>query len=234
MAFKKLVVPSLTDLFVNELETMILSGKLSIGDKLPPERQLAKEMDVSLAVIHGGIAKLTALGFLEVVPRQGVFVADYIRRGDMNTLKEILEYSDDMLDIEALKPVIDFRRSIERMSIRQACMKRSEEALKKLSQLAERTSHCAEPDKLPELYFSLHHEIAIASGSLYYPLLIQTFKPLYITFYQRRLSEEPPFEEPFEALCHAIEKQDTAFAEALIEQSIDGWVTFLNKATKVS
>ena len=88
MAFKRLTAPSLTDLFVTELKSMILSGELKIGDKLPPERQLAEKMNVSLAVVHGGISRLTALGFLHVMPRQGVFIADYVRDGNMNTMKE--------------------------------------------------------------------------------------------------------------------------------------------------
>ena len=44
MEFKKLNAPSLRELFVNELQNMILSGKLEIGSKLPPERELAESM----------------------------------------------------------------------------------------------------------------------------------------------------------------------------------------------
>ncbi|MFR0955433.1 MAG: winged helix-turn-helix domain-containing protein [Roseburia inulinivorans] len=58
MEFKKLNAPSLRELFVNELQNMILSGKLEIGSKLPPERELAESMKVSRAVINSGIAEL--------------------------------------------------------------------------------------------------------------------------------------------------------------------------------
>ena len=81
MAFRELVSPSLTELFVKELEGMILSGELLPGQKLPPEREMAKRMKVSLAVVNGGITRLSAKGFLRVVPRKGTFVADYIRDG---------------------------------------------------------------------------------------------------------------------------------------------------------
>ena len=52
MAFRELVSPSLTELFVKELEGMILSGELLPGQKLPPEREMAKRMKVSLAVVN--------------------------------------------------------------------------------------------------------------------------------------------------------------------------------------
>ena len=53
----------LRELFVNELQNMILSGKLEIGSKLPPERELAESMKVSRAVINSGIAELEKKGF---------------------------------------------------------------------------------------------------------------------------------------------------------------------------
>ena len=42
MEFQKISAPSLHELFVDQLEHMIISGKLQIGEKLPPERQLAE------------------------------------------------------------------------------------------------------------------------------------------------------------------------------------------------
>ena len=58
MEFQKLSSPSLKELFIEQLEHMILSGKLKIGEKLPPERQLAEMMQVSRAVVNAGISEL--------------------------------------------------------------------------------------------------------------------------------------------------------------------------------
>lgn len=63
MEFEKISSPSLRELFVDQLENMILSGKLKIGEKLPPERQLAQMMQVSRAVVNSGIAELEKRGF---------------------------------------------------------------------------------------------------------------------------------------------------------------------------
>ena len=62
MEFEKISSPSLRELFVDQLENMILSGKLKIGEKLPPERQLAQMMQVSRAVVNSGIAELEKRG----------------------------------------------------------------------------------------------------------------------------------------------------------------------------
>ena len=58
MEFQKISSPSLRDLFIEQLEHLSLSGKLQVGEKLPPERQLAEMMQVSRAVVNSGISEL--------------------------------------------------------------------------------------------------------------------------------------------------------------------------------
>ena len=38
MGFNKIVAVSMTELFVQQIENMILSGELAIGEQLPPAR----------------------------------------------------------------------------------------------------------------------------------------------------------------------------------------------------
>ena len=71
MEFKKISSPTLKELFVTEIESMILSGELSIGEKLPPERELAQQMQISRSVVNDGIADLAQRGFLTIVPPTG-------------------------------------------------------------------------------------------------------------------------------------------------------------------
>ena len=92
MEFAKLSAPSLKDLFVQQLQGMILSGALPVGTQLPPERVLAEQMQVSRTVVNSGLAELSGQGFLEVRPRQGTCVAVYRRRGDLSTLIPIIQY----------------------------------------------------------------------------------------------------------------------------------------------
>ena len=93
MEFQKLNAPSLKELFISELENMIISGRLPIGTKLPSERELASSMQVSRAVVNSGIAELEKKGFVVVKPRIGTFVEDYRRNGTMDTLVSIMKYN---------------------------------------------------------------------------------------------------------------------------------------------
>ena len=57
------------------LRNMIHSGELSSGDKLPPERDLAKILGVSRPTLRAGIRSLSAVGILQSRQGAGTFVA---------------------------------------------------------------------------------------------------------------------------------------------------------------
>ena len=61
---------------VAQLKEMIHRGELNFGDRLPPERDLAKLLGVSRPTLRAGIRSLTAVGILQSRQGAGTFVAD--------------------------------------------------------------------------------------------------------------------------------------------------------------
>ena len=118
MEFSKLNAPSLKELFIQELETMILSGRLMVGEKLPPERELAESMQVSRAVVNSGITELARKGFLIIKPRVGTFVADYRRDGTMDTLMSIMNYNGGILREAEVRSILELRIALDSLAIR--------------------------------------------------------------------------------------------------------------------
>lgn len=230
MAFKALVSPSLTDLFVEELKKMILTQTLKIGEKLPPERQMAAEMNVSLAVVNSGITRLTTNGFLRVVPRKGVFVADYVREGNIFTLIDIMNFQGLGFQEDILDPLIAFRRSVESSALLYACKNRTDENLNRMKLLTEQAAAKENIRNFPEIGFRFHHEIAIASGNIYYPMMLQTFKPVYLFFYRNYVTiqnQSEKVEELFD-LYEAIKRKDINAASLRQTELIDQWARYAN------
>ena len=64
MGFDKIEAVSLTDQFVQKIESMIISGELMPGDQLPPARELSARMGVSRPVISAGLIELEKMGFV--------------------------------------------------------------------------------------------------------------------------------------------------------------------------
>jgi GntR family transcriptional regulator, transcriptional repressor for pyruvate dehydrogenase complex len=61
---------------VGRLREMIHSGDLKSGDRLPPERDLAKQLGVSRPTLRAGIRTLSAVGVLKSRQGAGTFVVE--------------------------------------------------------------------------------------------------------------------------------------------------------------
>ena len=67
-----------SQLIVDQIKNMILSGKLKIGDKLPPERELAELYKVSRTSVREALKALEAIGVLEIRQGGGIYIVNDI------------------------------------------------------------------------------------------------------------------------------------------------------------
>lgn len=185
MEFEKLSAPSLKDLFVQQLRGMILSGELPVGTQLPPERELARQMQVSRAVVNGGMAELAKQGFVEVRPRQGAVVADYRRHGNLDTLIAIMEYQGGVLGKEEVRAILEVRMALEHLAVSNVIRRASDESLDRLGKLLAAIAECDTPAQAAEAAWNYQHELALVSGNSILPLIYYSFKAPVITLWTR-------------------------------------------------
>lgn len=101
----------LSDVIQQQLETMILDGTLSAGEKLPAERELAKQFEVSRPSLREAIQKLEAKNLITRRQGGGTFVSDKILSGFSDPLFEMLSKNgDSQFDL------LEFRHGMEGMS----------------------------------------------------------------------------------------------------------------------
>ncbi len=185
MKLQKLVTPSLKEVFVQNLRRQILSGELPVGSRLPSERELAEGMQVSRAVVNGGITELMREGFLVVKPRQGTYVADYRTTGDLNTLTAIMEYSGDTLGEKEIRSILEFRWGIEHLTIRNVIVNATDAQIEQLGEIIEQLRKAESQAEAVELAYLFQHECAIAGGNSVLPLVIASFREPTFTLWKR-------------------------------------------------
>lgn len=177
MGFNKINALSLTDLFVQQIENMILSGELAVGEQLPPARELSIRMGVSRPVISAGLVELEKLGFVEVRPRQGVYVCDYRRKGSMETLVAIMRYNGGALRKNEVRSLLETREAMESLCVKLVCERVSTGELEQLSPILDGIRDAKNPEEAAEQTFVFHHELAVLSGNVLMPLLYHSFHP---------------------------------------------------------
>lgn len=191
--FEAIVAPTITEMFEQQIQGMILSGRLKIGEKLPTERELAESMRVSKSIVHLGIKNLERQGFLTISPRHGVYVANYSETGNVETLLALLKYNGGRLDRESIKSLLQVREALEGMAMRLMAQKHTDDQILLLRMHIKdvRAAAVREPenvDLLAELVYRFHIYICTKSGNNMIPLIMNGFKDVSITFWRDWIS----------------------------------------------
>lgn len=223
MEFNRLSAPSLKELFIKELETMILSGRLLIGSKLPPERELAKTMQVSRAVINSGITELARKGFLVIRPRIGTFVADYRRDGTLETLIAIMNYNGGILRDDEIRSILELRIALDSLAVRLSVPKITEAEIRTLKGYVLALKDASTFEQASELAFSFQHELAFISGNTLLPLIFSSFKAPVLSLWNRycTLYGIETLYKNTALLCECLEMRDAQRAVESLTITID-------------
>jgi GntR family transcriptional regulator, transcriptional repressor for pyruvate dehydrogenase complex len=98
----------LSDLVASQLERLIVEGRLTPGEGLPSERELAKQIGVSRASLREALSELRSRGLIEPARNGGAVVADLTRRTLTEPLSQMLErYPSAMWDLMEMRAELE-------------------------------------------------------------------------------------------------------------------------------
>ncbi|MBB2969723.1 FCD domain-containing protein [Mesorhizobium sp. RMAD-H1] len=103
------IEPSRTaDEIVSQIEILILEGILRVGDRLPGERELARQFDISRPILREALKRLESRGLLVTRHGGGTFVADVIGQVFTRPVIELIASHR-----KATADYLEYRREIE-------------------------------------------------------------------------------------------------------------------------
>lgn len=210
ISIEPIEVQSLKDTVVQRLEGWILSGELKIGEKLLSERVLALKLKISRPVLHEALVDLAAKGLVRIEARRGVYINDYRLHGSCALLSSLLNFQQSELDAKFQSSLIEMRMLIETETSALAALHCLPEQLRELDRILEVENRAKEHtiEELVELDFNFHLQIALASGNQMYPLILNSFKSVYIFLTGKFFAEvirTPVIEEVFSYHKHLVE-----------------------------
>lgn len=220
---------NLSEKIVNSLENNILSGKLLPGSKLPPEREMAVQYNVSRPIIHNAIIMLQEKGLVKILPRHGIEVADYRVQGKLNLLDSIIDLHKEDIPIELKTSLIDFSISNINSIISLICSSK-QKLDNTLYSLANDIKACDSAEATSDKLFQYYQQMSIISGNEVYPLLINTLKLGFINVSMYllkdtalRLSCAEALKSLADALMEHSEEKAREKNKEIIELSIRMW-----------
>jgi len=230
-----LQTPSLPDVFIDRFEELILSGRLVIGERLPSERELSVQLGVSRPVVHQGLVELAGRGLVTLKPRVGAVVSDYRKHGSLTLLSSLLTHSGGDLAPAILDSMLSMRCLIEVEAARLAARQRSKTDLENLRELVAREEalDTANIAAVTDADFEFHHQVALASANMVYPMLIKSCESAYKSLSGRFFAAGPMAPMVFgqhATLVDAISRRQAGRAATLMEQLLKHGRTELLKA----
>lgn len=130
MAYSKIRQPKLSDVIEQQLEFLILEGTLRPGEKLPPERELAKQFDVSRPSLREAIQRLEAKGLLLRRQGGGTFVQSSLWQSFSDPLVELLsDHPESQYDL------LETRHALEGIAAYYAALRSTDEDKERIREL---------------------------------------------------------------------------------------------------
>ena len=94
---------------VEQIEQQILSGNLAPGDKLPSERELGEQFEVSRTAVREAMKALRQRGLVEIHPGRGTFVIDSTTQAMRHSLGLMVKIEQ----LEGTQNLVEVREIIE-------------------------------------------------------------------------------------------------------------------------
>lgn len=220
------------ELVLEQVRSAVMLGRYQPGESLPPERDLARFLDVSRTTVREAVAVLVSEGLLEVKRGRGggLFVRPAVSPAmDRRTLAE---------QRAIMRSVFDFRIAVESMCAELAADRRTKGDLRRLRALhdemtALKARNVSDPTSTGTARFlsfdsDFHTAIAEAARS---PQLaeamvkgrVNMFRPVGAIF--NRLEDNA--DHLHEEMIDAIEAKDGALASTLMRHHIEGTRAFV-------
>lgn len=177
---------AISEAVAEQLRILILRGDIQIGDRLPPERELAPSFGTNRNTLREAIRSLEAQGLVTVRQGDGVRVADFRRSGELSILPDLIQVSSPEERREILHDVLLMRRKMAVEVARMAGTQADDAAIARLRGLIVR-QRAAQGDLLRTLTtdLELFEAMVETSGSVGAQLMFHAMSRLSQTLLQR-------------------------------------------------
>jgi GntR family transcriptional regulator, transcriptional repressor for pyruvate dehydrogenase complex len=200
----------------SHLRELAMKGELKPGDRLPSERQLARELSISRSSLREGINHLATFGVLKSVHSVGTFVATGLHQSPLSVFGTMHE--PDQAQMFEMRLVLE--PDIASLAAERATAKQIAELANVLTEIKLSTGR---PDIFWGHDLSFHRTVAAASGNTVLRALIEGLKksPSYVrsrdgasVICLKQLAET------HHNIFSAIRAHDPAWARSAMEQHL--------------
>lgn len=157
---------------VDQVLNLIKAGNVGMGDRLPSERQLAQQLNVSRSALREAMTALEVLGVVEIRPGVGIFIGPNQRPADDGSVAE--KVSDLIAEVGPLE-ILEMRALFEPGVARLAASRRTEFDLAAMDSMVRQMEDDLEVGREAwEPDWGFHKALAAAAHNPFAELMLDT------------------------------------------------------------
>lgn len=225
MDLKPIKTKRIYEEIIEQIRILVTEGHLQPGDRLPSERDLAGQLNVSRASVREALSALEMMGLLEIRSGEGTF----IKKIDIDSVVTPLTWVLSM-EKDTVLELLEVRKMIEGQAVALATRRAKPEDLRELEDALQAMYVDLQTGQLGEdADHRFHYAIAKASQNKILLRLMnaisdtmhQTLKASRIRLYEGQDAPERLFRE-HSLVFDAILKQDSERARHVMLDHLDG------------
>jgi DNA-binding FadR family transcriptional regulator len=159
------------------LSEAILTGSYRPGERLPPQRALATDLQVNMASIREAVGRLEQLRLIEVRHGDGARVLDWRRSGGLEAL---VLHGGRGVEASVGRDLFEARRLLLAEAARLAAERRSEEQASTLLELAAAVRIAVDDGSALLADWTFMATLVEAAGNLVFQLIMNSVRELYL------------------------------------------------------
>jgi len=180
--FSPVRTSKVSDEVYKQLVSMIRSGRLRPGEKLPSEREMASEIGISRQSLREALYRAEIMGLIEVRQGEGSFVLSSVGRSLELPLRVLLEEQ-----AERIFEFLEIRKVIEGWCAEKASTEATAEDLAKMGEMLEEMERNVPKQRTwEEVDMSFHLSIAAATHNLVAMRIMEALKESFDHFFRFR------------------------------------------------
>lgn len=157
---------------IEQIQEMLLDGRLKKGDRLPSERDLTEQLSVSRTSIREAMRALEILGLVESRQGEGNFISGDLADNVFQPLSVLF-----MLNNGKFENVLELREILEIESVSLAVGRATAADIDELRALVLTLKDCQDEKQAAQLDMEFHYKIAAMTGNT---LMLSLFKAISV------------------------------------------------------
>ncbi len=220
----KPIKTTVVDTAIGQITDMIVSGRFNMGEKLPSEFELMKELQVSRNSLREAMKMLEVMGVVDIRRGDGTYICNEISPSFLDSIVYSI-----LFERASTLEIVELRQALDEMVMSVAINKITAQELEHLIELIDQMKACLDSgdfSKAASLDFDFHMFLTQCTGNAFIYKIVAGVYKLFAPSMERNLTSIELYamaDTHHLEMVRCLKEKDIASVHSVIDNSLSSW-----------